>query len=284
MSESPNLSALPGLRGEIEAHLAKIALLHEPFYVETARPGREDEARIYDRTGNGVAKPTCERPDARRPLAEFIVGAPALLRRCLAALEEQGKEIADAKEECPVSRMQDYLDAPLLTAVKEQVSQCFRYQSRAEAAEARCAALEDQLGTTQGAYSLAAISRDRAEARIAALEAEKASVDKLAKALSIEDVLRQDGESETGTALRLFQVIAAQRVEIKRIQQQHAALEEALKGLADEMATEADDDRGHGEDKLAATTQTWEARIRAILDRAALTGGKEGERGSEARS
>ena len=49
------------------------ALFNGPWYVEAVRPGHEDEARIYDRYSRGVCKPTTDRPDLRRPLAEFIV-------------------------------------------------------------------------------------------------------------------------------------------------------------------------------------------------------------------
>jgi hypothetical protein len=46
--------------------------LPTPWYVEDLRPGREDEARVYDARHFGVFKPTCNNPAARRPLAEWL--------------------------------------------------------------------------------------------------------------------------------------------------------------------------------------------------------------------
>lgn len=64
-----------------------------------------------------------------------------------ATLEAEKQQIEaenrKAREACPVARMQDYHDAPLLTVVREQVSQLFRMQSRAEAAESQLHTLRE---------------------------------------------------------------------------------------------------------------------------------------------
>jgi len=58
------------------------------------------------------------------------------LATALEALDAARREMAEAKEECTVSRMQDFLDAPLLACVKKQVSLTFHMESRAHKAEA----------------------------------------------------------------------------------------------------------------------------------------------------
>jgi tRNA A37 N6-isopentenylltransferase MiaA len=57
-------------------------------------------------------------------------------------LAQRDKAIAEAMEACPAGRMQRFFGATLLELVNEEVSQLFRMQSRAEAAEARIATLE----------------------------------------------------------------------------------------------------------------------------------------------
>ena len=58
------------------------------------------------------------------------------IRAAEAEIGRLAQDIATAREECPAVRMQDYADAPLLTLVREEISQLFRMQARAEAAEA----------------------------------------------------------------------------------------------------------------------------------------------------
>jgi hypothetical protein len=65
----------------IEARLNELP--SGPWYVERVRPGRDDEARVYDRGSWGVCKPTPNQPLYRRPIAEFVAAArddvPALI-------------------------------------------------------------------------------------------------------------------------------------------------------------------------------------------------------------
>lgn len=68
-------------------------------------------------------------PLERRDLAQEVRD----LRASRDALEV---EIATAREACPIVRTQNFCDASLLTLVEYEVSQLFRMQSRAEAAEA----------------------------------------------------------------------------------------------------------------------------------------------------
>jgi hypothetical protein len=66
------------------------------WYVEDARPGHDDEARVYGGGHWGVCKPTTPRPDMRRPIAEFIAAAPRLIRELLALYaSSQQKEKED---------------------------------------------------------------------------------------------------------------------------------------------------------------------------------------------
>jgi hypothetical protein len=58
----------------IEARLRDLP--RGPWYVEQARPGHDDEARVYDRGSWGVCKPTPNQPLYRRPIAEFVAHAP----------------------------------------------------------------------------------------------------------------------------------------------------------------------------------------------------------------
>jgi hypothetical protein len=60
---------------ELEAIEARAKVLPDGWYVEDARPGREDEARVYDGRSFGVCKPTTDNPAARRQTAEFIAHA-----------------------------------------------------------------------------------------------------------------------------------------------------------------------------------------------------------------
>jgi hypothetical protein len=65
----------------IEARLRDLP--RGPWYIENARPGRDDEARVYDGNHYGVCKPTPNNQHYRRPIAEFVVAArsdiPALV-------------------------------------------------------------------------------------------------------------------------------------------------------------------------------------------------------------
>jgi hypothetical protein len=78
------------LVSEIQQQVKALRHLPErPWYVEHARPGHEDEARIYDAGSMGVCKPTTNNPYMRRPLAEFLVAAPRLLTAALGLIEQQ---------------------------------------------------------------------------------------------------------------------------------------------------------------------------------------------------
>lgn len=76
----------------IRARLAKLP--RGPWYIEHARPGREDEARVYDVACWGVCKPTPNDPAYRRPIAEFVVNAPSDLEWLLAELDRLARDRA----------------------------------------------------------------------------------------------------------------------------------------------------------------------------------------------
>lgn len=72
---------------------------------------------------------------------DTLLKVAAALRESEARCRQLQAEIADAREACPAVRMDKFAEAPLLALVNEQVSQLFRMQSQAEAAEARCQAV-----------------------------------------------------------------------------------------------------------------------------------------------
>lgn len=67
-------------------------------------------------------------------------GIATELARIREIVRQREEAMWQAIEECPVSRMERFLGADLLTVVREQVSQCLRYQARAEKAEAALSA------------------------------------------------------------------------------------------------------------------------------------------------
>lgn len=84
--------------------------------------------------------------EIRAEVAGVLHALAAVRAESAARIAELEQEIAEAREACPVVRRQDYFDASLLTLVNEEISQLFRMQSRAEAAEARIGLLDRVLG------------------------------------------------------------------------------------------------------------------------------------------
>jgi hypothetical protein len=75
------------LVSEIQQRLENLP--EQPWSIEEIRPGHEDEARVYDAGHWGVCKPTPNKPQYRRPIAEFVVAAPRLLTAALGLMEQQ---------------------------------------------------------------------------------------------------------------------------------------------------------------------------------------------------
>jgi hypothetical protein len=84
------------LVSEIQQRLENLP--EQPWSIEEIRPGHEDEARVYDAGHWGVCKPTPNKPQYRRPIAEFVVAAPRLLTAVLGLIEQQQEEIRKSTE------------------------------------------------------------------------------------------------------------------------------------------------------------------------------------------
>lgn len=128
----PEARRASGLAVELGQHIREFESGGETFTVaDTLSLLRRVSAALADRDAR-IERLTAELADLRE------------------AFDSALGQISQAREACPVVRMQDYVDAPLLVIVKEQVSQLFRMQSRAEKAEAALASATERHARIQG--------------------------------------------------------------------------------------------------------------------------------------